>query len=142
MISVETTHPPQPPSARQLPNPIRRGTAPQQRTPGIREEARRRPLSQAVPFAVGVSGGTITTAGTILAGAFAVLALAAGNQSGADQMRQIGYGIAAGVLMDTFLIRTLLVPAFATLLGRWNWWPSALYRQQFEDTPEASRDVA
>ena len=34
--------------------------------------------------------------------------------------------IAAGVLMDTFLIRTLLVPAVVTLIGRWNWFPSAL----------------
>ncbi len=101
----------------------------------IREEAKKRPLRQAVWYAVGVSGSTITTAGTILAGTFAVLAFAAGDQSGADQMRQIGYGIAAGVLMDTFLIRSLLVPAFVTLLGRWNWWPSKLFRHQIDEEP-------
>jgi len=32
------------------------------------------------------------------------------------------------VLMDTFLVRTLLVPSAVVLIGRWNWWPSALYR--------------
>jgi RND superfamily putative drug exporter len=101
----------------------------------IREEAKKRPLRQAVGYAVGISGSTITTAGTILAGTFAVLAFAAGNQSGADQMREIGYGIAAGVLMDTFLIRSLLVPAFVTLLGRWNWWPSRLYHHQVDEEP-------
>jgi RND superfamily putative drug exporter len=108
----------------------------------IREEARKRPLRQAVAYAVGVSGSTITTAGTILAGTFAVLALAAGSASGADQVRQIGYGIAAGVLLDTFLIRTLLVPAFVTLLGRWNWWPSKLYRQPIDEQPDTVEGVA
>jgi RND superfamily putative drug exporter len=32
------------------------------------------------------------------------------------------------VLLDTFFVRTLLVPSIVTLLGRWNWWPSELYR--------------
>jgi RND superfamily putative drug exporter len=68
----------------------------------------------------------------ILGGTFAVLAVAAGNAAGADQVRQIGYGIAAGVLMDTFLIRTVLVPAMVTVLGRWNWWPSPLFRRPAE----------
>jgi RND superfamily putative drug exporter len=84
---------------------------------------------------VGVSGTTVTTAGVILAGTFAVLAVAGGSGSGADQIRQIGYGIAAGVIMDTFLIRTLLVPATAVLLGRWNWFPSRMSRRS-PDQPE------
>ena len=95
----------------------------------IREEARKMPLREAVPYAVGISGGTITTAGVILAGTFAVLAVAAGSSTSADQIKQIGYGIAAGVIMDTFLIRTILIPSLVMLLGRWNWWPSALFRQ-------------
>lgn len=102
----------------------------------IREEAQKMPLKRAVSFAVGVSGSTITTAGMILAGSFAVLAIAAGNAQGADQVRQIGYGIAAGVLLDTFLIRTLLVPSMVVLLGRWNWWPSQLSRQPADDVRE------
>jgi RND superfamily putative drug exporter len=95
----------------------------------IREEAQHLPLAEAVRRAVGATGTTVTTAGVILGGTFAVLAVAAGNAAGADQIRQIGYGIAAGVLMDTFLIRTVLVPAVVTLLGRWNWWPSPLFRR-------------
>ncbi|MEA2616640.1 MAG: putative drug exporter of the superfamily [Chloroflexota bacterium] len=95
----------------------------------IREEAHHLPLAEAVRRAVGATGTTVTTAGVILGGTFAVLAIAAGNAAGADQVRQIGYGIAAGVLMDTFLIRTVLVPAVVTLLGRWNWWPSPLFHR-------------
>jgi len=41
-------------------------------------------------------------------------------------VQQIGFGIAAGILMDTFLVRTLLIPSVVVLLGRWNWWPSHL----------------
>jgi uncharacterized membrane protein YdfJ with MMPL/SSD domain len=37
-------------------------------------------------------------------------------------------GLALGVLMDTFIVRTVLVPCTVILLGRWNWWPSALSR--------------
>jgi len=37
-------------------------------------------------------------------------------------------GLAAGILLDTFVVRTLLVPSIVALLGRWNWWPSRLYR--------------
>ena len=40
--------------------------------------------------------------------------------------------------MDTFIVRTLLVPATVTLLGRWNWWPSAMSRAPAEATRSAS----
>jgi RND superfamily putative drug exporter len=46
-----------------------------------------------------------------------------------DQVRQVAFGVAAGILMDTFLIRTLLIPALVVLLGRWNWWPAPLFRR-------------
>jgi len=93
----------------------------------IREEAHELPLRDAVARAVGRTGGTITTAGMILGGTFAVLAVAGGSASG-GQIQQIGYGVAAGVLMDTFLLRSLLVPSLVVLLDRWNWWPSHLAR--------------
>ena len=95
----------------------------------IREEAHTLPLRDAVARAVGRTGSTITTAGVILAGTFAVLAVAGGS-SGGGQIQQIGYGVAAGVLMDTFLVRSLLVPSIVVLLGRWNWWPSTLAKDE------------
>jgi len=95
----------------------------------IREEAHTKPLREAVRHAVGITGGTITTAGLILAGTFGVLGVAVGSGESAAQIHQIAFGIAAGVLMDTFLVRTLLVPTMVVLLGRWNWWPSPLFRQ-------------
>ena len=87
----------------------------------IREEAQRRPLREAVRHAVAATGGTVTSAGLVLAGTFAVLTV-----TGDSQAREIGLGLAAGILLDTFLVRTLLLPSIVVLLGRWNWWPSRL----------------
>ncbi len=101
----------------------------------IREEAQRLPLMAAIRHAVAATGTTVTTAGVILGGTFAVLAVAGGSTSGGDQIKQIGYGIAAGVLMDTFLVRTILVPSFVAILGRWNWWPSSLFRTAPAEEP-------
>jgi RND superfamily putative drug exporter len=95
----------------------------------IREEAQKLPLREAVAKAVGITGSTVTSAGLVLAGSFIVLTVAAG--SGNSQVQDIGLGLALGILMDTFLVRTLLVPSTVVLLGRWNWWPSKLHM----DTP-------
>jgi len=91
----------------------------------IREEAHSQPLREAVREAISRTGGTVTAAGVILAGTFALLAV----EGNTDQVRQVGFGVAAGILMDTFLIRTLLIPALVVLLGRWNWWPAPLFRR-------------
>jgi RND superfamily putative drug exporter len=113
----------------------------------IREEARRLPLRDAVTRALGATGSTITSAGLVLAGTFIVLTVVAGSGSGGDQIRDIGLGLALGVLMDTFLVRTLLVPSTVVLLGRWNWWPSKMSRMPVPPGPaepgtgEPSRDV-
>ncbi|HUY57491.1 MAG TPA: MMPL family transporter [Candidatus Micrarchaeaceae archaeon] len=94
----------------------------------IREEVQLMPLGQAIRRAVGMTGTTISTAGLVLGGTFAVLGVAGGGTSGGSEIQQIGFGVAAGVFMDTFIIRTLLVPSAVVLLGRWNWWPSRLSR--------------
>ena len=91
----------------------------------IREEAHKLSLRDAVSRAVAVTGTTVTSAGLVLAGSFLVLAFVAGG-SGGEQIRDIGLALAIGILMDTFLVRTLLVPSTVVLLGRWNWWPSTL----------------
>jgi RND superfamily putative drug exporter len=90
----------------------------------VREEAHDHALPEALTRAVGHTGGTITSAGLILAGTFTVLAVA-GNST---QSRQLGLTIAFAILLDTFFVRTLLVPSIAVLLGRTNWWPSRLSR--------------
>jgi putative drug exporter of the RND superfamily len=94
----------------------------------IREEARQLPLREAVARALGRTGTTVTSAGLVLVGTFVVFAIVAGLQSGGSQFRDIGFGLALGILMDTFLVRTLLVPSTVVLLGRWNWWPSGMSR--------------
>jgi RND superfamily putative drug exporter len=93
----------------------------------IREEARHLPLGEAVVRAIGMTGPTVTSAGLILAGTFGVFALAGGGVMG-GQLQSIGLGLAVGILLDTFGVRTLLVPSTVVLLGRWNWWPSRLAR--------------
>jgi RND superfamily putative drug exporter len=98
----------------------------------IREEALRMPLRDAVGKALSVTGTTVTSAGLVLALTFGVLALVGSSSAGPANVRTIvdvGVGLALGVLMDTFLVRTLLVPSAVVLLGRWNWWPSKLGRE-------------
>ena len=100
----------------------------------IREEAAHRPLREAVVRAVGATGPTVTSAGLVLAGTFAVLAAAGGSGSGGSQVRAIGVGLAVGILLDTFVVRTVLDGG---LLGRWNWWPSAMGRRHHDEPSDA-----
>jgi RND superfamily putative drug exporter len=102
----------------------------------IREEAHHLPLREAVAKAVAVTGTTVTSAGLVLAGTFAVFAVVGGS-SGGSQIKEIGYGLALGVIMDTFVVRTVLVPCTVVLLGRWNWWPSKLHM----DAPVGGSDA-
>jgi RND superfamily putative drug exporter len=107
----------------------------------IREEAHRMPLPEAVGRALSVTGTTVTSAGLVLAGTFGVLAIVGSGSAGAQNVRTIvdvGVGLALGVLMDTFLVRTLLVPSAVVLIGRWNWWPSRLGRQR----PSGEADIS
>ena len=98
----------------------------------IREEARKLPLREAVVKAIGLTGTTVTSAGLVLAGTFVVFGIVAGGGAGGSQFRDIALGLALGILMDTFLVRTLLVPSTVVLLGRWNWWPSKLTMDRAE----------
>ncbi len=102
----------------------------------IREEAHHLPLRKAVTRALNATGTTVTSAGLVLAGTFAVFAVVGGRGSGGSQIRDVGIGLALGVLMDTFIVRTVLVPCTVILLGRWNWWPSKLSQLQIPETAD------
>ncbi len=97
----------------------------------VREEGQRHGLERGVPFAVSRTGGVITSAGLILAGTFAVLTTLPLNI-----LYQFGVCVAVGILLDTFIVRGLLVPGLVLLLGKWNWWPSHL-----ESLPLAKADI-
>ena len=95
----------------------------------IREEAHERSLRDAVACALEVTGTTVTSAGLVLAGTFLVFALAGASGTEGAQIREIGIGLAAGVALDTFVVRSIVVPATVVLLGSWNWWPSSLHHR-------------
>ncbi|MDP8955902.1 MAG: MMPL family transporter [Actinomycetota bacterium] len=86
----------------------------------IREEAEEKETRTAVARGLSLTGGVITSAGLILAGTFA--ALIAAPLTG---LVQAGFATTIGILLDTFVVRSLLVPSIAVLVGRANWWPSA-----------------
>ena len=87
----------------------------------VREEAASQPLQAAVRQAVARTGGVITSAGIILAATFAVLVVLPIRET-----VELGLGVALGVLLDTFIVRALLVPGVTVLLGRYAWWPVRL----------------
>lgn len=104
----------------------------------IREEAHHLPLAAAVRHAVGITGSTITTAGIILGGTFAILGVTLGTGSAGPTIEQVLFGIGIGVLLDTFIVRTLMVPAMVVLLSHWNWWPSRLARRSCRPEVDAA----
>jgi len=87
----------------------------------MREEVRRRGSMAGVAEAVASTGGVLTSAGVVLAGTFSVLAILPVVAS-----REIGIVVALGVLADTFLVRTVLLPTLAADLGRRFWWPTGV----------------
>jgi putative drug exporter of the RND superfamily len=82
--------------------------------------------------ALAVTGGVITSAGIVLAGTFSVLAVLP-----LVFLTEIGFVVAFGVLLDTFLVRSVLVPALVEMIGPKIWWPSALAREEERVPTEA-----
>ncbi|MGW7287496.1 MMPL family transporter [Streptomyces sp. NPDC054847] len=89
----------------------------------VREESERLGLARGVLEGLTTTGGVITSAGVVLAATFAVFA-----GLPLVTMAQMGTLVGIGVLLDTFLVRTVLVPALALDLGRWFWWPGRLFK--------------
>jgi RND superfamily putative drug exporter len=97
----------------------------------IKEEVAHHGIREGVHVAVASTGAIITSAGIILSGTFA--AAIAGEVVG---LKELGFAVAVGVLIDTFVVRTVLDPALATLFGRWTWWPGGVPK-----APESARDL-
>ena len=89
----------------------------------VREETLTHGTRDGMLRGLAVTGTVITSAGIVLAGTFSALAVLP-----LVSLTEIGFTIAVGVLIDTFIVRTLLVPALVLEIGDPVWWPSALAR--------------
>jgi RND superfamily putative drug exporter len=97
-----------------------------------REEAVKHGTREGILRALAVTGGVITSAGIVLAGTFSVLAVLP-----LVFLTEIGFVVAFGVLLDTFLVRSVLVPALVLQIGPRVWWPSSLARAEERRRVEA-----
>ncbi len=89
----------------------------------VREESLEHGTREGVLRGLSITGGVITSAGLVLAATFAALSVIP-----ILFLAQLAFIVAFGVLLDTFVVRSLLVPALAYDLGRVIWWPSKLWR--------------
>jgi RND superfamily putative drug exporter len=101
----------------------------------VREESLKHGTRPGILRGLGVTGGVITSAGVVLAATFAALGVIP-----IMFLVQLAFIVAFGVLLDTVLVRSLLVPALAYDIGPRIWWPSKLGRQEVEERPD--RDEA
>src|SRR5260370_15734771 len=89
----------------------------------VREESIRSGTWQGALAGLAATGGVITSAGLVLAGTFAML-----GTLPLVQFTEIGFTVALGVLLDTIVVRSVLVTALTLDIGRHAWWPSVLAR--------------
>jgi RND superfamily putative drug exporter len=102
-----------------------------------KEEAATRGTKDGMVYALAVTGAVITSAGILLAAVFAVLGVLP-----VVTLTQIGVIVGIGVLLDTLLVRTVLVPALATLTGDRFWWPGRPQAVAEGDEGEAGKAEA
>ncbi|WP_458780090.1 MMPL family transporter [Arthrobacter sp. D3-16] len=96
----------------------------------VREESLKHGTRPGILRGLGVTGGVITSAGVVLAATFAALGVIP-----IMFLVQLAFIVAFGVLLDTVLVRSLLVPALAYDIGPRIWWPGKLGRQELEERP-------
>ncbi|MBE1556327.1 MMPL family transporter [Sporosarcina limicola] len=84
----------------------------------IREEMKSMPFDDAVRRGLERTGGVISSAGLVLAATFMVL-----TTMPIYELKLFGFIMALGILIDTFIVRPLLIPAILMLLGKWSFWP-------------------
>jgi RND superfamily putative drug exporter len=103
----------------------------------VREEAKRRDARRGALVGLAATGGVITSAGLVLAGTFAALATIP-----ATFLTELGFAVAFGIVLDTIIVRAVLVTALNLDLGRWMWWPSRLAHNPDPAPAELSEDRA
>lgn len=96
----------------------------------VHEEAKQVGTRRGALIGLSATGGVITSAGLVLAGTFAVLATLP-----VVSFAEVGFAVALGVLLDTIVVRAVLVTALNLDVGRWMWWPSKLARRRDDDVP-------
>jgi putative drug exporter of the RND superfamily len=102
-------------------------------TTRIREEAARQGTRPGVVTGLAATGAVITSAGLVLAGTFAAL-----GTLPMVGFAEIGFAVALGVLLDTFVVRSVLVTSLFLDVGKKVWWPHRLARRDGADEPAAS----
>jgi putative drug exporter of the RND superfamily len=90
----------------------------------VHEESQRHGTRRGALVGLAATGGVITSAGVVLAGTFAAL-----GTLPLVFITEIGFAVAFGVLLDTFVVRSVLVTALNLDVGRWIWWPSRLHHK-------------
>ena len=103
----------------------------------VREEAIKHDARHGAIIGLAATGGVITSAGFVLAGTFAVLATIPSTV-----LTEIGFAVAFGILLDTIVVRLLLVTALNLDVGRHMWWPSSLSRKPDPAPAELGRERA
>jgi putative drug exporter of the RND superfamily len=103
----------------------------------VHEETRRHGPRRGALIGLAATGGVITSAGIVLAGTFAAL-----GTLPLVFITEIGFAVAFGVLLDTFVVRSVLVTALNLDVGRWMWWPSSLFHKQDVDLDELREEAA
>jgi RND superfamily putative drug exporter len=103
----------------------------------VHEESARQGTRRGVLLGLAATGGVITSAGLVLAGTFTALATLP-----LVFITEIGFAVAFGVLLDTFIVRSVLVTALNLDVGRWIWWPSRLARKRDVDLDEFEHQAA
>jgi putative drug exporter of the RND superfamily len=91
----------------------------------VHEETKQHGPRRGALIGLAATGGVITSAGIVLAGTFAAL-----GTLPLVFITEIGFAVAFGVLLDTFIVRSVLVTALNLDVGRWIWWPSSLHRKR------------
>jgi putative drug exporter of the RND superfamily len=81
------------------------------------------PTRDAVRYGITTSAGTVTSAAIVMVGVFSIFA----TLSTID-MKQLGIGLAAAILLDATVIRAVVLPSLMTLLGKANWWAPRFIR--------------